>query len=198
MDCCLNCWLITCWRHHSSFKLTIHYWMLWMARTLKRHGNTGHQINTEAVKQKENQRHVMLREKENRASHKSIYFVKRMQERVLHNQWLYFLSTVFTDAFKFEGFFYVLINSKKFKHKSHSYHEDEGAQTLCQALADQLVTNLEEAREFVQIQLLSAHVAFLSEANEAVRRRAQRVWKRSREWHWSWEDRAALIQPTPA
>lgn len=111
MDCCLNCWLITCWRHHSSFKLTIHFWMLWMARTLKQHGNTGHQTNTEAVKQKENHHNVMLREKENRASHKSIYFVKKNARKSSAQSMVVFHKHSIYNCIQIWGFFYVLINS---------------------------------------------------------------------------------------
>lgn len=55
----------------------------------------------------------------------------------------------------------MLLNSNKYKHKSHFYHKDEGAETLCQALTEQQVTNLEEVREFLQIHLLSSHVSCL-------------------------------------
>lgn len=99
--------------------------------------------------------------KKSSASNKYIYFCqkkkkKKKQEKVLQKQWLNFINTHYIYRF-----LCVLINFNKYKYESHSYDEDEGAETLCQALTDQQVTNLEEAEEFLQIHLLFAHVSCL-------------------------------------
>lgn len=43
-----------------------------------------------------------------------------------------------------------------------SYHKDECAQTFCQGLAKQQVADLEGRGQFLQVELLSAHVCLVS------------------------------------
>lgn len=53
----------------------------------------------------------------------------------------------------------------RFHTQTCTYHKDESAKTLCQGLTKQQVADLEEAGQFTQILLLSAHV-FLSQVDD--------------------------------